>query len=326
MKPRPELYPLQFTPVIKDYLWGGNRLRDVLGKEVSTPTAAESWEVSGVDGNLSVVAEGDLAGRDLQWLIDHYGADMLGKGVLERFGNHFPILIKFIDARKDLSVQLHPDDALAMKRHGGKGKTEMWHIMEADEDATLVIGFNREVSPKEFKEALDSGSLMQLLHLEKVSAGDTFFIKPGTIHAIGKGILLAEIQQTSDITYRVYDYDRVDKDGHKRQLHTELAMDALNFEIEDDFRVTPSAKEEGTDALVECPYFTTDIIHVDGSKEIDLLLRDSFTIYLCVDGSATLRANGATVELKRGQTVLIPAVIPGVVVEGKGAKLLEVHL
>ena len=320
------LYPLKFTPIIKDYLWGGSRLKEVLRKEVRTETAAESWEVSGVDDNVSIVKEGPLRGKDLRWLIQHYGGDLLGDRVYKRFGNDFPVLVKFIDAERDLSVQLHPNDELAKKRHNSFGKTEMWYIMQAEADARLIIGFNKTVTPEEFKSSLKEGRLMELLNSEKVAPGDTFYIDTGRVHAIGSGILLVEIQQTSNITYRIYDYNRKDKDGNTRELHTDLAMDAIDYACKDDFRIVYDQDLNTVNQMVDCPYFITNYLHVTQPLQMKVSDRDSFHIYICTEGEAVFVTSQESYPLNMGETLLMPACIGEFKIEGTEAKFLEVHL
>ncbi|RKW02652.1 MAG: mannose-6-phosphate isomerase, partial [Capnocytophaga sp.] len=231
---------------------------------------------------------------------------LLGRAVYKRFGTDFPLLIKFIDAAQDLSIQVHPDDALAKARHNSFGKTEMWYIMEADTDASIIIGFNKNVSREEYQAHLADKTLTQLLHFEKVKHGDMFFIPAGKIHAIGAGVLLAEIQQTSDITYRVYDFDRKDKNGNYRELHTELALDAIDFEQKDDFRKTYTKAENTVNPAVVSPYFTTDYLKIN--QEMPLTLSgESFHIYMGVAGKGSLQYGDMELPLEKGQTVLVPA-------------------
>lgn len=320
------LYPLKFTPIIKDYLWGGSKLKELLHKNIETETAAESWEVSGVSGAISVVENGSLKGQSLQQLIDTYGASFLGKHVYERFGSDFPILVKFIDAKKDLSIQLHPNDELARKRHNCYGKNEMWHVMQAEPGAELVIGFNRDMNKEEFRRALDEGTLMELMNKETPTPGDTYFIKTGKVHAIGGGILLAEIQQTSNITYRVYDYNRKDKDGQERELHTELALDAIEYSRKDDFHINYSTRENRVNKMVESPYFITNFLNLTGPVKMEVEQRDSFHIYICTQGQATFVVGGENYQLQMGETLLMPACIAAFEVSSEGAKILEVHL
>lgn len=320
------LYPLKFTPILKERLWGGTKLKDVLGKPITSKITGESWELSGVDGAISKVANGSLKGTSLNELIRDHGKNLLGSSVVERFGSEFPILIKFIDAKKDLSIQLHPDDGLAKERHNSFGKTEMWYIMDADPGAKLIVGFNKTVQKEEYVRNLEEGTLLDLLHYEEVGEGDTFFINTGKIHAVGAGVLLAEIQQTSDVTYRVFDFNRKDKDGNLRELHTELALDAMDYEKKDDFKVAYANALNQSNSMVDCSYFKTNFIHLDRNKKIFLTERDSFTIYMCVGGRALVTNDKGSASLEKGETLLIPAASKFVDIETKNVKLLEVSI
>lgn len=318
------MYPLKFQPIAKEKLWGGSKLRDVLGKEFKGESIGESWELSGVEGNVSIVANGNMAGASLQDIIKQNPNGLLGESVIKRFGTDFPILIKFIDAKKDLSVQLHPDDVLAHKRHNSFGKTEMWYVMDADKEAKLIIGFNKEVTKEEYKKSVKNDTLLELLNYETVHAGDTFFISPGKIHAIGAGVLLAEIQQTSDVTYRVFDFNRKDKDGNYRELHTELAIDAIDFKQKKDFEVIYSSESNAATELVACPYFTTQLLHLTENMTIETSQRDSFTILVCVDGRAVVENEYGVAEIQKGETLLLPALTNQIQIQSQGAKFLEV--
>ena len=300
------LYPLTFAPIFKERIWGGEKLQTELHKPIHQPLIGESWEVSTVKGDVSVISNGTLKGTSLQALIEQAPEALLGSAVYKRFGTDFPLLIKFIDAAQDLSIQVHPDDTLAKARHNSFGKTEMWYIMEADTDASIIIGFNKNVSREEYQAHLADKTLSQLLHYEKVKHGDIFFIPAGKIHAIGAGVLLAEIQQTSDITYRVYDFDRKDKNGNYRELHTELALDAIDFEQKDDFRKTYTKAENTVNPAVVSPYFTTDYLKIN--QEMPLTLSgESFHIYMGVAGKGSLQYGDMELPLEKGQTVLVPA-------------------
>ncbi|MDF0715470.1 mannose-6-phosphate isomerase [Muricauda sp. 334s03] len=320
------LYPLKFKPILKERLWGGTKLKDILNKTITSDITGESWELSGVDGDISEVSNGNLAGTSLQSLMDEQGKALLGKSVVERFGNDFPILIKFIDAKKDLSIQLHPNDELAKKRHNSFGKTEMWYIMDADPGAKLIVGFNKDVEKEEYVKSLEEGTLTDLMNYEEVGEGDTFFINTGKIHAIGAGVLLAEIQQTSDITYRVFDFNRRDKDGNLRELHTSLAVDAIDYEKKDDFKVDYPKIQDDVNAMVDCPYFKTNFLELGGPLKQDLSDRDSFTIYMCVGGTATINNDWGSASIKKGETVLVPASSTYVDIDTRGTKLLEVTI
>lgn len=321
-----KLYPIKFNPIFKEYLWGGTKLKEVLGKDVKTETASESWELSGVEGNVSVVSNGELKGNTLQELIDTYKEEFLGKDVYNRFGNKFPILIKFIDAKLDLSVQLHPNDALAKERHNSFGKTEMWYVMQADPGSKLIVGFNETLTKETYLEHLKNGKLLEILNQEEVTSGDTYFINTGKVHAIGAGILLAEIQQTSDVTYRIYDYERKDKDGNTRELHTEQAVDAIDYQKKDDFKTSYETTYNSSNNMVNCDYFVTNYLNVVGTFVKQLVNRDSFTIYICVDGQAQVTVGENSEKLVKGDTILIPAAINEVIISAKDAKILEVHI
>ena len=322
------LPPLKFRPHFKDKIWGGQKIRTVLGKDFgSLPNCGETWELSGVPGNVSVVESGPLAGRDLVSLIDEFKSQLVGNKVFEKFGTDFPLLIKYIDANDDLSIQVHPNDDLARERHDGFGKTEMWYVLQADEGATLNSGFRREVSKDEYVKAVEQGTLTELLNIEPVAADDVFFLPAGRVHYIGKGILLAEIQQTSDITYRIYDFDRTDDQGQRRILHTEQALEAIDFTVHSEYKTRyEKAKNEAT-TLVECPYFTTNRLDLTQPLDRDYFGLDSFKIFIGLDGSATLRTEAGDVIVARGDVWLLPAEHAKISLVPDGeAKLLEVYI
>ena len=318
------LYPLKFEPILKERLWGGTKLKEVLNKPISSDITGESWELSAVEGDVSIVANGTIAGTSLKELIDEKAEALLGKSVVRRFGKEFPILIKFIDAKQDLSIQLHPNDELAKKRHNSFGKTEMWYVMDADEGANLIVGFNKDVTKDEYATGIENDSLLDLLNYEAVREGDTFFINTGKIHAIGAGVLLAEIQQTSDVTYRVFDFNRKDKEGNRRELHTDLALDAIDYDQKDDFKVAYSNEVNSSNQMVDCPYFKTNFMHAIQNITIDISEIDSFIIYMCVDGEAQLTTETGSVSIIKGETVLIPAISERLQITTNSAKLLEV--
>ncbi|MBC2839157.1 type I phosphomannose isomerase catalytic subunit [Robiginitalea sp. SC105] len=317
------MYPLKFRPIFKERLWGGTKLQTVLKKGVSGDRVGESWEISGVPGDGTVLSNGPYAGKSLPELIEMDPEGLLGSRVLDRFGREFPILIKFIDARLDLSIQLHPGDTLARKRHNSFGKTEMWYIMDADPGAQLIIGFKEDVSREAYQEALDAGKLPQLLHYQNVSPGDAYFINSGKIHAIGGGILLAEIQQSSDVTYRVYDFNRRDEDGNLRELHTELALDAIDYERREDFILDYSAEPNKVNEVASSPYFTTRYLKLDRDMERSFN-GDAFTIYLCTSGEATLTAGDTAVYFRAGETLMLPAACRHLHLATRKCELLEV--
>ena len=319
------LYPLKFQPILKDKIWGGQKLQQLLNKSTTSTEAGESWEISDVEGDTSVVANGPLKGSSLKALLESYTSDLLGEKNFRQFGTKFPLLIKFIDAKQDLSVQLHPNDQLAKERHNSFGKTEMWYVVQADPDSNLIVGFNQDMTQELYLKHLEAKTLQSILNFDAVKPGDTYFIEVGRIHAIGAGVLLAEIQQTSDITYRVYDWDRVDSEGKERELHNDIALEAFDFEMPDNFRVKYSLDSNTSTELVSCPYFTTNVLEVNAplQKENN---HDSFMIYMCVEGSASLEVDGAVTEFSLGETVLVPACIQRFSISANHAKLLEVYI
>jgi mannose-6-phosphate isomerase len=321
-----KLYPLKFEPILKERLWGGTKLGTRLQKAISSDITGESWELSGVEGDVSVVSNGPLQGTSLTSIIEQHAEELLGVSVVARFGKEFPILIKFIDAKQDLSIQLHPNDELAKERHNSFGKTEMWYIMDADKDANLIVGFNQDVTRERYAKSLEENTLLELLNYERVSKGDTFFINTGKIHAIGAGVLLAEIQQTSDITYRVFDFNRRDKEGNLRELHTELALDAIDYTRKDDFKVSYPTTVGRVNPMVQCPYFKTNFLKLENDFIQDTGDRDCFTIYMCVEGKAEVANENGTTTLMKGETALLPAQSSSIAIKTAGATLLEITI
>ena len=319
------LYPFKFQPILKDKIWGGQKLQKILKKPTTSAEAGESWEISDVQGDTSIVSNGTMAGTSLKSLMELHTTELLGHKNFQKFGTKFPLLIKFIDAKLALSVQLHPNDALAKSRHNSFGKTEMWYVVQADSDSNLIVGFNQPMTKELYLKHLEAKTLECILNFDKVDVGDTYFIEVGRIHAIGAGVLLAEIQQTSDITYRVYDWDRVDSEGNHRELHNDIALEAFDFDMPDNYRVNYSRDSQTSTELVSCPYFTTNVIEVKTS----LLVKnnhDSFMIYMCVEGSAVINIEGYQTEFSMGETVLIPACIKSFSISTNHAKLLEVYI
>ena len=324
------LYPLKFTPICKDKIWGGNKLHDLLNKEFpELPNCGESWEISGVQDDISVVSNGFLTGNSLEELIEVYMGDLVGEKVYEKFGTEFPLLVKFIDANDYLSIQVHPNDELALERHDSFGKTEMWYVVQADPGSRLISGFSRKVDKDEYLHSVENGTLEELLNDEEVKAGDVFFIPAGRVHAIGKGIVVAEIQQTSDVTYRIYDFNRVDDKGNPRELHTDLAVDAIDYSFETNYRTEYQSSDNQSVTLVDCPYFTTNILTLSATVERDFTDRDTFVIYTCLDGDCTLGWEDESLTIKKGDSILVPAQITNFmlsVTTGGNAKLLEVYI
>ncbi|WP_067145737.1 type I phosphomannose isomerase catalytic subunit [Pseudotamlana agarivorans] len=322
-----KLYPLKFTPLFKYRIWGGEKLKTQLHKDYTEDCIGESWEISDVSGDETVVTRGALQGSTLKDLIKTYQGDFVGKKVYEAFGEDFPLLIKFIDAKTPLSVQVHPSNEIAKERHNSFGKNEMWYVMQADENAELIVGFDKEISKEAYKTHLENNTILDVMHHETVQSGDTFYIPTGRVHAIGAGVLLAEIQQTSDITYRIYDYDRVDsKTGKKRDLHNDLAIDVLDYKVHDTYKTAYKTAKNEAHTLVNSPYFKTNIIDVDVSINRDFTNLDSFVIYICVEGDVELQCNNSTYSINRGETILLPASINNVTLKSEGAKCIEVFM
>ncbi|WP_423128116.1 type I phosphomannose isomerase catalytic subunit [Gaoshiqia sp. Z1-71] len=323
------LYPLKFSPIYMERIWGGQKMKTALGKDFGhLPNCGESWELSGVDGNVSVVSNGVLAGNNLEELIEIYMGELVGDKVFEKFGVEFPLLIKFIDANDDLSVQVHPNDEMAKKRHQAFGKTEMWYVLQADKGARLNAGFNCAIDQETYLKKLANKELTDILNFVEVEAGDVFFMPAGRVHAIGKGILVAEIQQTSDITYRIYDYDRRDAQGNERELHTELALDAIDFTYHDNYKTNYPNELNKSNQVVSCEYFTTNLLEFNTKIEKDIYGLDSFVIYICVEGEYELISPETTENVKKGETILVPASVSQFQLNPLSGhvKLLEVHV
>ncbi len=323
------LYPLKFNSIFKERIWGGDKLPTLLNKNYSIAHCGESWELSGVQDDISVVSDGFLKGNSLEELIEVYMGELVGEKVYDQFGTEFPLLIKYIDANDRLSIQVHPDDELAKERHGAYGKTEMWYVVQADVGAELISGFNRTIDRETYLIALQNGKLEDLLQFDPVKQGDVFFIPAGRVHGIGKGIVVAEIQQTSDVTYRIFDYNRVDDQGKPRELHTELALDAINFNHYPKGQTDYQPKLNEPAELVKCKYFTTNLLQITDSVERDFSSLDTFVIYLCMEGGYTLHWESESIPVQKGETLLVPASIENFVlipVSGRETKLLEVYI
>ncbi|MDR3189321.1 MAG: class I mannose-6-phosphate isomerase [Prevotellaceae bacterium] len=317
------LYPLKFKPIFKEIVWGGNRLHTILNKHVAADkNIGECWELSGVKGNLSVVSNGYLKGNNIEELIEVYMGELVGDKVYEQFGVEFPLLIKFIDANEPLSVQVHPDDATAAQRHHAYGKTEMWHVLDAEPNAELIVGFRKETNLSEMLEHINGNTLKDILNVEQVKAGESYFIPAGCIHAIGKGLLIAEIQQTSDITYRVYDWGR---NLPNRPLHIDLAMDVICYHAAQGHKVAPPQALNQPALLASCPYFTTNQLTLTQSIRRCHGELDSFVVYICTGGAATVSCGGQSESVSKGETLLIPAsLVSEVLIEPQTqAELLE---
>ena len=318
------MYPLKFKTIFKSVVWGGEKIAPFKGVETDQHNIGESWELSGVKGNESVVAEGPLAGKTITELAEQYKGTLLGEKVYAKTGTEFPLLIKFIDARDDLSIQVHPDDALAGERHNGsKGKTEMWYVVQADEKAHLMSGLTRQITPEEYAAKVEDNTITDVLHDYNVAAGDVFFLPAGRIHSIGTGCFIAEIQQTSDITYRIYDFGRVGLDGKPRELHTDLSKAAIDYTVLEDYKTSYEDVKNAENEIVSCEYFTTSIYDLTEKAQASVKANDSFLIVICVEGQGSLTdAAGNTVTLRQGETVLVPAETESVTFTPEGSMKL----
>ncbi|WP_299250663.1 type I phosphomannose isomerase catalytic subunit [uncultured Lacinutrix sp.] len=320
-----KVYPIKFNPILKEKIWGGNKLGSLLGKDTDKDNVGESWEISDVNGNISEVSNGVYKGASLKTLIADYEAELLGADNFANFGYNFPLLIKFLDAKTDLSVQVHPDNKMAKKHHNSFGKTEMWYIMDSDTNADIVLGLKDKTVNPEVLNHINANNVDAVFNREQVKKGDSFFIPAGKIHAIGAGVLAAEIQQTSDITYRVYDWDRTDDSGHKRELHTQLAEKAtkqFDSNGKADYTLQPNTKTN----LVNCEYFTTNILDITKRQVKEYSNLDSFVVFMCVEGQVEITAGLLTETVKMGETILIPANTQEVTFNSDNAKLLEVYV
>jgi mannose-6-phosphate isomerase len=323
-----QLYPLKFEPILKEKIWGGNTLASRYGKKSnSLKNIGESWELSALKGDLSVVTNGFLADNNIEELIEVYMGDLIGDSIYDKFGNEFPLLIKLIEAREDLSVQVHPGNELARNLHNAYGKTEMWYILESSKDSRIYSGFSRPVSREDYLEAIGDNKIQDLLNIEIPQPGDAFFTPAGRIHAIGAGTLLAEIQQTSDVTYRIYDWGRTNSDGTSRELHTDLAVNALDFSSIGNSKIRKEVSDGIPVNLVKCEFFDVNVIHFHRPVELDYNLIDSFIIYLCTEGKFFVRWNDGILEVVKGETVLLPATMGNIILEPQpDANVLEIYI
>ncbi len=321
-------YPIKFEPILKEKIWGGAKLSKLLNKDSDKENIGESWEISDFEEDISLVSNGFLKGRSLHDLVSEYKDELVGEKVYQQFGDQFPLLIKYIDAKDVLSIQLHPNDELAKKRHNSFGKTEMWYVMQADKGGELLVGFKEEVSKEEYLLHLKNNTLVDILNKDEVDKGDVYFISTGLVHAIGAGVLLAEIQQTSDLTYRIYDYHRKDDQGNYRDLHTEEAMDAIDFSVKNNYRSSYIKKINDIVNAVDCKYFTTNFIFVNDALDIDNSDKDSFVIYMCVGGNGVrLVGEDFSENLDYGETILVPAKVNRLGIESNEySELLEIYI
>ncbi len=332
-----ELYPLKFTPIYKETIWGGNKLVQKLGKNIDATSQGshinkekigETWEISSVQENISVVENGFLAENTLQELVEIYMGDLIGDKIYEKFGIEFPLLIKFIDANAPLSIQVHPNDITAKKRHKAFGKNEMWYVVEADENAEIIIGFNQEIDKEKYLKVFENKQLEQILNKIKVKAGDVFYLPAGRVHSIGEGILIAEIQQTSDITYRIYDWERLDSNGKSRELHVDFAKDTIDFSFYENYKIPYSKNLNTISELASCNYFTVNILDFNKPKERTYVEIDSFVIFMCLEGEFEIDTNQEDkTKMIKGESVLIPAEIDSVnLIPKQKAKILEIYV
>lgn len=325
------LYPLKFKPRVKERIWGGHAIVERKGKALSRidkdKLYGESWDLSSVKGDISVVANGFLKGNNLEEVIEVYMGELVGEANFERYGLEFPLLVKYLDCNDKLSVQVHPNDELAEERHNSFGKTEAWYIADCKPGAAIYLGFkDLNITREEYISAVAESRLEPLLNRVEVKKGDVFFIPAGTVHALGAGIEVVEVQQTSDVTYRIYDWDRVDASGKGRELHTALAVDAIDFEADADLLHKQYNLQRGGEAkVIDSPYFTMVMQDVASKRVIDRSMLDSFIIYICLSGSVRLTANGAEESLAMGELVLIPAEVDEICFEGD-AQLMEVFV
>ena len=323
------LYPFTFKPILKKVIWGGSDICPFKGITPVENGVGESWELSHVEGNYSIVDNGELEGKSLDELIRSYGKELLGEKVMERFGTTFPLLIKFIDARDNLSIQVHPDDELAKKRHNSFGKTEMWYVIKAEKGAGLYSGFSEQIDAEEYVKRVENNTIMDVLQRYDVNEGDVFFLPAGRVHAIGAGCFIAEIQQTSNITYRIYDYNRKDANGKTRELHTDLAREAINYEVLDDYRTKYEPLKDEPVELVACPYFTTSLYDMTEEISCDYSELDSFVIFICMEGACKIKDNeGNELKVGAGESILLPATTQDVTItpEAGNVKLLETYV
>ncbi len=317
---------LKFKPLLKQTIWGGNKIIPFKKLSESLDNVGESWEISGVKDNETIVADGPMEGKSLNVVVEEMGAKLVGRDNYKRFGNEFPLLIKFIDARDDLSIQVHPTDEIAVRQGRERGKTEMWYLMDSDPGAKLYSGLKSEITPDQYKDMVENDTICDALAQYEVKADDVFFLPAGRIHAIGTGCFLAEIQQTSDVTWRIYDFKRKDKNGNYRELHTKQAAEAIDYHVEKDYRTEYRPEKNQGVNLVNCPYFNTAVYDLDEPMTLDYSELDSFVILIGLKGEGTITdAEGNTTSLKAGETLLIPAEETEVKVAGS-VKFLETYV
>lgn len=316
-----------FLPILKSTIWGGDSIAPFKGIKTDKTAIGESWEISGVEGDESVVAAGPDKDMTLTALIDKYGEKLLGKKNFQRFGNRFPLLVKIIDAAQDLSVQVHPDDYMARRLGQANGKTEMWYVLEADKGARIANGFNRKVDPAQYDSLVESGKIEDVLNYMEVKPGDVYFMPAGRVHTAGKGCMMIEIQQTSDVTYRIYDYHRKDKEGRERELHTDLAREAINFNDTQGHAVDYVLRPNVPVNVILSPFFSVNLLEADTDILRDYSESDTFVILVVAEGQAEIVCGKERFDVKAGTSVLIPATALGITINPhKKAKILETYI
>lgn len=325
-----QIYPFLFEPNLHSVVWGGNQLRPYKGLEPSAEPIGESWEVSAVSTSTSIISNGELAEKDLVSAINQYPNKILGRAVNEKYNGKLPLLVKFIDAKRDLSIQVHSNDEMAQREHGKMGKSEMWYVIKAADGAHLYAGFKQEITPEEYQKRIADGTITEVLADHQVKAGDVFYLPAGRVHAICGGILLAEVQQSSDVTYRIFDYNRPGMDGKPRELHTDLAAKALDYHVEDNYRTEYVDTSNKAIQIMDTPYFDVRIMEVDKPFHRDLLKYDSFIITMCIEGDCRIhvRRTGDEIVLKEGNSTLIPASIADydIIPQGGKTRILDAFI
>jgi mannose-6-phosphate isomerase len=317
------LYPLKFKPIYKTKVWGGSKIREIKSDKKVPENCGESWEISAVEGDVSIVANGFLKGNSLEEIIEIYMGEIVGDKVFEKFGYEFPILLKIIEAKENLSVQVHPDNKTAAERHNAWGKSEIWYILEAEQGAKLISGFNQNVSRKTFYDSIQNGEFEKYINQPEIKAGEVYYIPSGRLHSLGKGVTLVEIQQTSDITYRVYDYGRTGRD-----LHLDLAEDIIDFKHLQEVKTNFLRSPDKSNKIIQNDFFTVNFLPLMNTVTKDYYELDSFILYFCLNGEINVKTDdNEIVKLKKGETLLIPASIKAVILEPKlYTEILEVYI
>jgi len=321
------LYPLKFNPILKNKIWGGTKLQNLFNKSPKSQSLGESWELSGHEGDESIVSNGFLAGNNITELTEIYMGELVGDKIFENFGLTFPLLFKLIDANDDLSIQVHPNDLVGEARHNSFGKTEMWYVVDANPGAELIIGFTKNSSSEEYSAAIENGEVEKLLQKVSVKKGDVLFIPAGLVHAIGKGIVVAEIQQTSDLTYRIYDYKRTNENGKERELHIEEALDVIDFKASKEPKIAYNSELNEIVPLVTSDYFVTNSLRFNKELIRNYASLDSFVVYMCIDGGFEIEFNRKKTHVNKGETVLIPAIIEELkLIPAEETTILEIYV